>query len=535
MSYCRAAWGCASRDAAILVAAGVLCVILSSCGPASSRERRATVVYASGADLQSINPLVAVHPLAKAVQKHVLFMTLATYDAEFQAIPRLADWVWNEDGTTLTFRLRADVWWHDGVSTRARDVVWTIQAALDPVVAYPRRRDLSTITSVQEVDSLTVRLQFERPQPVFPDVLTDLAILPAHRLGGLASLELRTAQFNRAPVGNGPFQFVEYRPNQRWVFRRSEAFPVDLGKPEVEQLVIVVVDEPTTKLAALTSGELDFAGISPAHASFVNRDPRLRAIDYPIQLVYAIVWNLRRPPFDDIRVRRALAAALDRRLIVDAYIYGFGTVADGPVPPEHPWYVEVDAIPFDPELAAVLLEQAGWRIGADGVRYNGAERLEINLMTVGSGDAPLEQMIQAQLSDIGVEVNIHQFELTAFLATAQSPERDFDALVTGIPGDFSLGHVAAMFESTDPGPLAYPGYRSVDLDLALQVAREAATESEVRSAWHEVQRILARDYPCTWLYHARGLQGANRRISNAEIDLRGELAGIARWRLGDTQ
>jgi peptide/nickel transport system substrate-binding protein len=230
-----------------------------------------------------------------------------------------------------------------------------------------------------------------------------------------------------------------------------------------------------------------------------------------------------------------LAAALDRRLIVDAYIYGFGTVADGPVPPEHPWYVEVEAIPFDRDQAIDLLEQAGWHLGADGVRNNGAERLVIDLMTVGSGDAPLEQMIQAQLRDVGVDVRIHQFELTTFLARAQSPERDFDALVTGIPGDFSLGYVAAMFESTDPGPLAYPGYGSVDLDLALRRAREVATESELRSAWHEIQRILARDHPCTWLYHARGLQGANRRISHAVIDLRGELAGIADWRLGDTR
>jgi peptide/nickel transport system substrate-binding protein len=147
------------------------------------------------------------------VQKHVLFTTLAAYDAEFQPIPRLAEWAWNEDRNTLTFRLRADVWWHDGVPTRARDVVWTIQSALDPVVAYPRRRDLATITLVREVDSLTVLLHFERPQPVFPDVLTDLAILPVHRLGALAPLELRTAQFNRAPVGNGPFRFVEYWPN----------------------------------------------------------------------------------------------------------------------------------------------------------------------------------------------------------------------------------------------------------------------------------------------------------------------------------
>ncbi len=510
----------------------IVMLTVGSCVPVHSDRRHTAVVYASGADLQSINPLIAVHLLAKAVQKHVLFLTLASYDSTFQPVPRLADWSWDNRRTALTFELRGDVSWHDGVPTRARDVVWTIEMAMDTRVAYPRARDLADIVAVRRVDSLTVRVRFGRPQPTFPDVFTDLAILPAHRFEGVGPAEIRTAEFNLHPVGNGPFEFVEYRPNQRWVFARSNVFPEDLGRPVVGQFVVVVVDEPTTKLAALTSGELDFAGISPAHASFVRSDPRLRTIDYPLQLVYALVWNLRRPPFDDSRVRQALTMALDRQLMVDAYLYGFGTVAHGPVAPEHPWYVSTATLPFDRDRAAALLEDAGWIPGAEGVRRRGSRRLELVLLTVGSGDAPLEQMIQAQLSQIGVRVRIRQMELASFLAVAQASERDFDALVTGIPGDFSLGYLAAMFEGRGPGPLAYPGYHSGEFDAAVRTARQAETEQELKEAWQEAQRVLARDHPTTWLYHARGLQGANRRISNTDIDLRGELAAITEWRFG---
>jgi peptide/nickel transport system substrate-binding protein len=493
--------------------------------------RRTTVVYASGADLQSINPLIAVHPLAKAVQKHLLFMTVASYDIALQPAPRLAAWSWNASRTVLTLQLRTDVTWHDGMATTARDIVWTMAMARDPQTAYPRARDLLGIVAVTAVDSFTVQIDFERSQPVFPDVLTDLAILPAHLLGGLQPSEIRAADFNRAPVGNGPFEFVEYRPNQRWVFRRSASFPAELGRPEVEQFVVVVVDEPSTKLAALTSGELDFAGISPAHAAFVREDPRLGTIDYPIQFVNALIWNTRRPPFDDVRVRRALTLALDRQLIIDAYLYGFGTLADGPVPVQHLWYSFTEPVPFDPAEAIYLLERAGWQVGDDGVRRRGSQSLSFDLLTVGSGDAPLEQMIQAQLREVGVAVRIRQLELTSFLARAQAAERDFDALVTGVPGDLSLGYVAAMFPGTDPGPLAYSGYTSDQLDSAFHRTQQAETESDLRSAWVEVQRILARDLPTTWLYHARGLQGANLRISNVVVDLRGELASIANWRL----
>lgn len=486
--------------------------------------------YASGADLQSINPLVTVHPLAKAVQKHVLFLTLAAYDTALRPVPRLALWRWSEDRAVLTFELRRDVRWHDGTPTTAADVVWTLETARLPAVAYPRARDLASVADVSALDSFTVRVRFDRPQPTFPDVLTDLAILPAAHFARLEPSEIRRASFNVSPVGNGPFEFVEHRPNQRWVFRRSESFPTALGRPAVERLVVTVVDEPATKLAALTSGELDFAGIAPAHATFVEQDARLAAVDYPIMLAYALVWNLRREPFDDARVRRALTMALDRELIVRAYLYGYGAVAHGPVPPEHPWYAAGDPIPHDPEAARALLDEAGWLEGADGVRERGGGRLGFDLLTVGSGENALEQMIQAQLATVGAQVRIRQLELATFLATAQGEERGFDALVTGIPGDLSLGYVAALFDGVAAGPLAYAGYRSPAFDAAIAAVRAAQSEAALGEAWREAQRVLATDQPTTWLYHARGLQGATRRIVADPPDLRGELAGIATWR-----
>ncbi len=106
-------------------------------------------------------------------------------------------------------------------------------------------------------------------------------------------------------MGNGPFRFVAHEPNRRWVFAADSSFPAELGGPPgLERFIVVVVDEPTTKLAALTSGELDFAGIQPAHAEFVRRDPALAVISYPLLLTYGIVFNTRRPPFDRLDLRR---------------------------------------------------------------------------------------------------------------------------------------------------------------------------------------------------------------------------------------
>jgi peptide/nickel transport system substrate-binding protein len=515
------AWGVASSAALILVLA------VGGCEPRTAD--RDTVLYASGADLQSINPLVAVHPLARQVQKHVLFLTLASYDSTLRPVPRLARWTWSRDRAELVFHLRQDVKWHDGVPTTSWDVVWTLEQARDPAVAFPRAGELRDVASVTAPDDSTVIVRFSAPQPMFPDVLTDLSILPAHKFEGMEGAAIRDAEFNRAPMGNGPFEFVEYRPNQRWVFRRHEGFPKDLGVPGIERFVVVVVDEPATKLAGLTSGELDFAGISPLHVPFVRKNPRLRVIDYPIFLSYAVVFNDRRAPFDDICVRRALSMALDRQALIDGALSGFATPATGPVSPEHPWYVPGPPPRPEPDSARALLDSAGWRVGADDARERGGQPLAFDLLTVGSGDLVLEQMIQAQWRDIGVRIRIRRVELATFLAIAQNPERDFDALVTGIPGVMSLGHVAAMYSGD--GPLAYPGYHAPDLSAAFAAVRAARDEAALAAAWREVQRALRRGEPTAWLYHARGLQGVARRITNVRIDLRGELAGIADWRI----
>ena len=366
------------------------------------------------------------------------------------------------------------------------------------------------------------RLRFCRPQRGFPDVLTDLAILPAHLLAGVPHGQLRGTGFNEHPVGNGPFRFVSHTPGQRWVFEANPDFPAALGGPPgIRRLVIVVVDEPATKLAGLVTGELDVAGIQPMHAALVRRDPSLAVVDYPILLTYGLVWNTRRPPFDQPELRRALTLALDRRAMVNAYLYGFGEVADGPVPPWHPLAAPVARVPFDRAAAGALLDSLGWKRGVDGVRRLGGHSLAFAILTVGAADNSLEQMIQADLGAVGVRARIRQLELGAFLARAGGASRDYDALVTGVLGDLSLGYLSGLFDSRRLAePLQYAQYTSAAVDRALDAGDLA-----------EVQRIVARDLPITFLYHARGLQGMSRRLRGVRMDLRGELATLPRWHL----
>ena len=307
-------------------------------------------------------------------------------------------------------------------------------------------------------------------------------------IGSLVNSMLRQAAWNAHPVGNGPFRFVSHESNRRWVFAANPDFPQALGgRPLLERLIIVVVDEPTTKLAALAAGEIDFAGIQPAHAAFVRRRPDLAVLDYPLIYPYGIVFNTRRPPFDDVRVRRAVTLAVDRQEIVDGYLYGFGSVADGAVPPDVPGYLPGRPTPTDPDSARRLL--AGRAVAFE-------------LLSVGSGEAPLEQMIQARLARVGVRVSIRLLELGAFLDRVNARRHDFDAAVLGTSGDPGLGYL---------GPLA---------ELAgMRAPAEPAA----------AQRFFRDSLPVAFLYHSRGVQGMNRRVQGVRMDVRGELPTVTRW------
>jgi peptide/nickel transport system substrate-binding protein len=492
------------------------------------------LVYASGSDLESGNPLVTIHPLSRQVQRHALFVTLARYDSALAPEPYAARrWEWSPDRRVLTMFLHRDLRWHDGRPTTAADAAFTIETARDPATGYLRASDLASVVRVDAPDDTTLVLRFATPPPAFPPVFNELPILPRHLLANVPRAAMRRAPFSTTPVGNGPFRFVSRRPGQRWVFARDAAFPASLGgPPKMAGLVVAVVDEATTKFAGLASGELDFAGISPSMAALAKRDPSMRVVDYPVLFSTALIFNVAKAPFDDPRVRRAIGLAIDRDRIVRVALAGYGRPAGGPVPPENP--LANGAAPLrDVAAADSLFDAAGWRRGPSGARERGGRRLSFELLTVGSGDNALEQLAQDDLAARGVRVEIRQVEMGAFLATAREKVKRFDVLQTGIPGDLSLAYLAAMYDSRQAGgALDYGGYHTPRLDALFAGLRAARDSADVRRGWLAIQAELQRESPAAWIYHSRGLVGMSSRVRNVRMDLRGELATIAQWEVG---
>ncbi len=520
------------RIAPLLFQIAIACIV-SAC-EAPTRDP-GTVVMASGTDLESGNPLVTVHPLSRQIQRHALFVTLVRLDSAYQPTPYYARrWSWNDAHRILTFVLDAGLRWHDGAPTSAADARFTINAARNPLLGSPRAGELAAIDSVTARSDTELMVYFRDSMPTLPTIFAELPIVPMHVLDTVPLNQWRTHAFAASPIGNGPFRFLDRAVGRRWRFVRNASFPVSMGgPPKLSQIVVAVVDESATKFAGLVSGELDVAGVSPNMAALVQRDPTLVLMTPPSLFSTVLAFNTMRAPFRDARVRRAVSMAINRVQLVRAAVAGFATPAGGAIPLGLP-FQSTRAEPPNPADADALLDSAGWKRDTRGQRARDGSPLAVTLLSVGSGDQAVEQLIQADLRARGVAVTIKIVELATFLTTLRAKEKLFDFALTGIPGDIALGNLSAMFMSSQRnGALDYTGFHTVLLDGALRVAQKA-TAVNASDKWQQVDIMLRDSMPVAWLFHARGVQGRSRRLEHVTMDLRGELVSIAQWTRRDS-
>jgi len=505
----------------------VLALLLAAC--AGSTRSADTIVIASGTDLEGMQPLTTVHPLSRQVQRYLVFTPLVRLTAALEPEPWAAvGWRWNTSRTQLTFNVDTTLRWHDGVPLTADDARFTLTLARERATGYARRGDLEAIDSVAVPAPDTLVLHFARPQAGVPLVLAELPLLPMHRLRGVAPSALRRDAFTSAPVGSGPYRVVSREAGQRWILERMRTFPARLGGVAATRtLVIAVVDEATTKVAGLVSGAVDIAGVNPATAALVRRDPTLRVLDYPTFFTNWLVFNPACEAVQDVRVRRAIALAIDRRRVVDAGVGGFGVPSAAPSAD-----AARDTTPADTLRADSLLDAAGWRRDGAGFRTRNDVPLVVIMLTVGSGDNPVEQLLQSDLRARGIDLRIATRDMGSLLSSTRSNASDHCATYTGVAGDPARSQLAALFDPAAPGgALDLGAGRPVNLGSRFAALRTLTDTTDRHAAWRAVFEILDDSVPATAIFSSRGVQGITRRLQHVTIDLRGELFSAARWTL----
>lgn len=498
-----------------------------------------TLVVAGKGDPASMISLVSTDFESAQHQLHVLFVTLVSNDADYEAQPYFArSWEFDSDTSEVVFHLQHDLQWHDGAPVTARDVAFTFQRLKDPAVPFPNPSYFDYWDAVEVIDPVTVRF-FLRPHANALYGWTRVAIMPEHILGNVPPEDLESHPFGfLSPVGNGPFRFVERIPGDRWVFEANPDFPEELGgRPYLDRLVYRQIPDEFALAAALQAGEVDLViDASPSMIDQVGDSQDVVSTSYSAPEYAFIAWNSRRPEFSDPVVRRALTMAIDRETLVQAVLGGNGTVAAGPV---GPWHWAYDSawtpIPYAPEEATVLLEGAGWKDSdGDGTLDRDGQPFSFELLATPRRDwAAVQTLVQASLGEVGIEVEPVVREQGALIPLVIGADRRFDAVIIGWARDVPLNDIDLWACDQVGQPFQFTSYCNPQLDTVLEAIPLEVDRVRLRSLIGRYHELVAADQPYTFLYYVDRVDLARSRVYGTDMDSRGDWVNVTRWWIHD--
>jgi ABC-type transport system substrate-binding protein len=430
-----------------------------------------------------------------------------------------------EHNPIIEFRLRPGVKFHDGHEVSAADVKFTYDAIMDPQNLSPRVSDYEPVKEIQLIDPLTVRIIYKRLYS--PAVGTwAMGLLPRHRLNpealrqealrtgkDPATFSMRQSDFNRHPVGCGPFVFREWKSDQHILLDRFDGYWE--GPPNYKTYVYRIVPDLLTQEMEFYAGAIDSYGVQPYQVARLKDDPRFQSFSGTSYAYSYIGYNLRRKPFDDPRVRRALSMAINVESIIDYVLYRQGERTTGPFLKQTEYYNPAIApVPYDPAGALKLLAEAGWQRNSNGRLEKDGQPLQFTLITNSGNDIRKSILAIAQdaWKQLGIDVRTDLVEWSVFIKERVN-KLDFDALVLG----WSMGIDPDLYQiwhssQTGPHQLNFVGYRNPEADdLIVRIRQEYDFDRRVILC-HRLHAIIAGDQPYTFLYVGKWTAVLDKRI-----------------------
>src|SRR5579864_2161448 len=398
------------------------CTRVSTSGGSPNGGNRSTVHgvvrVAIKAEPNTLDPLTS-GLVQEAYVETAIFDGLLQYDGQEQLVPDLALVVPTQqnggisrDGKTLTFHLRRGVRWQDGQPFTSADVAFTYRMYIDPKTNGFYRQTYLRIARLDTPDPYTVVLHLTEPYAaaLYRFFLRGGGgyVVPKHILEH--SADVNTDRFNQSPLGTGPFRMVRWDHGAQIVLEANRDYFA--GPPHVHTVQFTIVPVPNTALSQLASHEVDVAtDLTPTQYAGMKQLAGVRVFLVPTYYERFLTYNTRRPPFDDIRVRRALALALDRAHIAATAYAGTAVVADSLLPPYSWAYTkDNDAPQYDLQAARALLQAAGWTAGADHAWHKNGRTLSFSLLNQPESHALTTMAVETQRAwqMLGIPVDIHQ-------------------------------------------------------------------------------------------------------------------------------
>lgn len=494
-------------------AAGLAALALSSCHARSAVGHAASnaLVVAVRKEPESLNPLL-LEGVNAYVFGELLYSYLTTYDAKGRPapdlaleVPSLANGGVSADGRTITYHLRHDARWQDGVPVTSRDVAFTYSAIMNPANNVQERYGYDVVSRLATPDRYTVVVRLKR---AFSPILSfffggdsNYPIVPAHKLAQYPNIN--AVPFNAAPAGSGPYRLVRWNRGDRIELDANPSYVH--GKPRIGRLVLPFVPDDSTVINQLRTGELDAAFFSDtSRVEELRAIPGRRVIVTPVPYFYALSFNLDVPLLADLSVRTAVSQAVDRDSLARKITLGVDDSRNA-MRGLFTWAYDpqVRLVTYDPEAAKVLLTRDGWLPGSDGIRTKAGKRLSLQL-ALPAGSVVTTSMataIAAEERSIGIDMSLRQYDRNQF-NSLQGPWMQGRTQITLYDYQGTYDPDASWLLGCDqrsPHGFDLSRYCNPGVDALLREGAASYDRAARLAAYRAVQRTIAHDLPYDFL------------------------------------
>ena len=526
----------------VIFAAGVIPIPEPPGGSgAASAAPADTLTIAYPLEPDTLNPYATHIP---AVGDMGLAEGFVTNDDKMRYIPLLAQQVplLSNGGVRLvgqkmivTWKLKPGLKWSDGQPVTSADAAFTYQAMIDPAFRVDTRPGWNLIESMETPDDLTVVATFKTPYSAYV-VNTFRFLMPKHVLEGK---DLNTyTPYNRNPVLTGPYKVEQWQPGQELVQVANPYYRgAGQGLPRTKRVVWRFVQDPNTRINMLKTGEAQVAWLVPFdQIKALQATPNLKVVIYPLNAWMHFDFNLKRPMWQDVRVRQAVAYAIDKHGIVSNILGGLGTVAGPPMTPLT-WAYNPNAYrqyTYDPAKAQQQLGAAGWTPGSNGVLQKDGQAMTFENCNA-TGDATqdrVQEVIQAELRAVGMDMQIRNYSTTVYGEIRVTGKCDtlFHRWKIGAPPLLSIFYSA---EALPPNGLNEDFYINNEVTAAINQAEQEIDPQKAKALFWKAQEMLGRDVPSIPIYYMVSATATSSRLAGltGNPSNAGDGWNIAEWQL----
>jgi len=502
----------------------IILLLCNGCFNRGDNTTHKTLRYAMKSDPRHLNPILASE-MASITVNSFIFNPLVRYNENLKIIPDLAQsWEIKDGGKRIVFHLRKGVKWHDGKEFTADDVVFTFNKVLDPRTntfnagLFKMSKNILWFKweeniRFKAIDKYTVEAQMPLPFAPFLNNLTIVPIAPKHLLEGE---DINLTDFNRNPVGTGPFRLREWKTSDRITLVANPDYYN--GKPKLDRIEIKIIPSAEGARIALISGQVDMAGLSAEDLfvmSYLKKfPPHLKIEKWKNFTYFYFSFDLTNPIFADKNVRYAINYAIDKENMVKSVLHGTGYPIHGPIPAASWAYTDdVEKYKYNPEKAKKLLDDAGWKVGKDGIREKDGKKLSFKVIYKNGSRASESACIQIQnyFAAVGIELKLQALDFGALINSLYPGKYEsvvFDWVEPFDPDIFVEWHSS---QCGDEG-MNFMSYKNREVDVLLEKARTTLDREERKKLYYEIQKKIAADAPYVWLWNQESAVCVNKNL-----------------------